>query len=77
MDDAVTVLGLDLPINFDMEFVERSIGGEDVADIAERILMVGEAYIRRNIDAPVHHILAVVIARGQPQHTWTTQAGGS
>ena len=56
------------------KFVERTVGGEHVGDVAERVLVrgqpaVAETSMRQSID-----ILAVVVARRQPQHL--DHAGG-
>jgi hypothetical protein len=44
-----------------------SVGGEHVGDVAERILLRGKPCIGRNVDAPAHHVLAFMVARGEPQ----------
>ena len=36
--------------------------------IAEGVLMGGEPGIGRDIDAPAHHVLPLVVARREPQH---------
>ena len=66
--DAVGVLRLDLAVDLDGELAERSVGGEHVGDIAEGVLMGGKPRIGRNVDAPAHDVLALVVARRQPQH---------
>ena len=65
---AVGVLGLHFAVDLDAQFAERPIGGEHVGDVAEGVLMGGKPRVGRYIDAPAHHVLAVVIARRQPQH---------
>ena len=66
--DPVGVLGLDLAVDLDAQLVKRPVGGKHVGDIAEGILVRGKPRIRRHVDAPAHHVLALVIARRQPQH---------
>src|SRR6185503_10543590 len=48
-------------------FGERTLGREGVGNIAERVLVGIEAAILRHVDAPMHDILAVMIARGEAQ----------
>ena len=64
---AVGVLRLDLALHRQAQFGERPIHGEDVADVAERVLVLGKLAVLRHVDAPADDILAVVIARRQPQ----------
>ncbi len=66
--DPLGIAGLDLAFDQDAELAEGAVGGEGVGNVAERILVLIEPAIRRNIDPPARDILAVVIARGQPQH---------
>ena len=72
--DAVGVLGLDLAVDLDAQFAERPVGGEHVGDIAERVLMGGKPGVGGDVDAPAHHVLALVVSRRQPQHL--DHAGG-
>ena len=46
---------------------QRPVGGEGVGDVAEGILLRVEPAVRRYVDAPVDHVLAVVIARRHAQ----------
>ena len=62
------------PSTSTLKFVERPVGGEHVGDVAERVLLLVEPRVRRHVDAPAHHVLAVVVARRQPQHL--DHAGG-
>ena len=71
---AVGVAGLDLAFDRDDELAERAVGGEGVADVAEGVLMLIEPAIGRHVDVPVDDVLAVMIARRQPQHL--DHAGG-
>ena len=66
--DAVGVAGLDLALDHDGEFAERALGGEGVGEVAEGVLVLVEPAIRGDVDPPARHVLAVVVARGQPQH---------
>ena len=43
--DAIGVLGLDLAIDLDPQFLERAVGGEDVGDIAEGVFVGGQPRI--------------------------------
>ena len=65
--DALRVLGLDHAVDGDGNFVKRAVGGEGMGDVAERVLVLVEPAIGGHVDAPVDHLLAVVIARRQPQ----------
>ena len=65
--DAGGVLGLDLALDHDAELRDRAGRGERMGDVAERVLAGLEPAIRRDVDPPVHHVLAVVVARRQAQ----------
>ena len=67
-DHAFGVVRIDLALDRDRQFAERPFGGEGMADVAEGVLVLVQQAILRQIDAPVDHILPVVIARGEPQH---------
>ena len=66
--DALGVAGLDLPLDQHAELAERTFGGEGMGDVAERVLVLVEPAIGGHVDAPARHILAVVVARREPQH---------
>jgi NADH-quinone oxidoreductase subunit G len=65
---AFGIVGIDFAFDRDRQFAERSLGGEEMADVAEGILVLVQQAILRQIDAPAHHVLPVVIARREPQH---------
>ena len=65
--DAGGVLHVDFALDLHGELGERAFGGEGVRDVAERILVHVEAAVLRHVDAPVHDVLAVVIARREAQ----------
>ena len=65
--DAVAVLGLDLALDQQPQGLERAVGAERVGDVAERVLLRVEPAVGRGVDAPVDHVLAVVIARRHAQ----------
>ena len=50
------------------EHVERAFRGERMGDVAEGVLMMIEPAIYGDVHTPARHVLAVVVARGQPQH---------
>ena len=62
------VLRLDFAVDLDAQASKRAVGGEDVGEIAEGVLMGVEPRVGGHVDAPADHILAFVVARGQPQH---------
>ena len=64
---AIGLLRFDLAVDRDCQFVERPVGGEGMSEVAERILVLMQDAVLRQIDAPVHHVLAVMVARGKPQ----------
>jgi hypothetical protein len=66
--DSLRIAGLDLAFHRDRKFVQRAVGGEHMGDVAEGILVLVEPAIGGHVDAPARHILAVMVARGQPQH---------
>ena len=66
--DALRVAGLDLAFDRHGELAERAIGGKGMGDVAEGVLVLVEPAIGGNVDPPARHILAVVVARSQPQH---------
>jgi hypothetical protein len=61
------VLHVDFALDMHAERVERAFGGERMGDVAERVLVHVEAAVLRDVDAPMHDVLAVVIARRQAQ----------
>ena len=65
--DAGGILHVDLALDLHAEFVERAFRREGVGDVAERVLVLVEAAVFADIDAPAHHIVAVMIARGEAQ----------
>ena len=65
---AVGVLRLDLALDLDAQLGERTVGGEDMGEVAEGVFVGGEPRVGGNVDAPADHILAVVVARREPQH---------
>ena len=65
--DAGGVLHVDLALDLHAELGERPFGGEGVGNVAERVLVNVEPAILGDIDAPVHHIVPVMIARGEAQ----------
>ena len=73
-DDAFGILGVDLAFDRDRQFAKRSLGGEGMGDVAEGVLVLVQQAILRQVDAPVYHILPVVIARREAQHL--DHAGG-
>jgi hypothetical protein len=50
------------------QLLERAVGGENMGEVAERVLVSGEPRIGGNVDAPVDHVLTLMVARGEPQH---------
>jgi hypothetical protein len=64
---AVGILRIHLALDRDSQFRQRTLGAEPVGDIAEGVLVLVELAILRHVDAPVLDILAVVIARREPQ----------
>src|SRR5205823_5353998 len=68
LDHPLGVAGLDLALDQHRELGERTGRREGVRDSAERILMAVEPAFLRQVDAPIDHILAVMVARGQPEH---------
>ena len=66
--DALGIAGLDLALDRDGELAERALGGEGMGEVAEGVLVLVEPAIRGDVDPPARHVLAVVVARGQPQH---------
>src|SRR5262249_59171065 len=66
--DSLRVGGLALALDRNRKLAEWPLGGEHVGDVAEGILVLVEPAIRGDVDAPAHHVLAVMVAWGQPQH---------
>ena len=66
--DSVGILRFDLAVDLDAQLRKRAVGGEDVGEVAEGILVGIEPRVAGDVDPPVDHILALVVARGQPQH---------
>src|SRR5262249_35211150 len=66
--DPLGVAGLDLALDRHGKLGEWPLGGEHMGDVAEGILVLVEPAIRGDVDAPARHVLAVVVAGGQPQH---------
>ena len=66
--DALGIAGLDLALDVDRQFVERAVGGEGVGDVAERVFMLIEPAIGRNVDAPACDVLAIMVARREAQN---------
>src|SRR5262245_2699542 len=66
--DSLHVTGLDLALDRHRELAEWPLGGEHVGDVAEGILVLVEPAIRGDVDAPARYVLAIVVARRQPQH---------
>ena len=64
--DAFGILRFDLALDIDAQFGERPVGGEDLGEVAEGVFM-RIARVVRDVDAPADHVLAFVIARGEPQ----------
>ena len=58
----------DLAFDLDAQCFEWSVGGQDVGEIAECILMRIETQIRGYVDPPTDNLLAFVVARCEPQH---------
>src|SRR5262249_54031680 len=67
-NDALRVAGLDLALDRHGELAKWTFGSEHMGDVAESVLVLIEPAIRGNVDAPARHVLAVVVAWGQPQH---------
>jgi len=61
------ILRLDFAFDVDAQLGERTDGIENVSYVAEGILMGRKPRVRRNVDAPSHHVLPFVVARRQPQ----------
>ena len=60
-DDAVSVLRLDLALDIDAELGQGPADAEYLGDVAERVFIRSEPRIDREVDAPAHHMLAVVV----------------
>ena len=73
-NEALRVAGLDLALDRHGKLAEWALGSEHMGDVAESVLVLIEPAIRGNVDAPARHVLAIVVARGQPQHL--DDAGG-
>src|SRR5262249_35528406 len=67
-NDPVRVGGLDLALDQHAELRERTGCREGVGEIPERVLVGVEPALLGHVDAPVGHVLSLVIARGQAQH---------
>ena len=67
-NEPVRVLGLDFPVDRDAQLLERAVGGEHMGDVAERVFMADQLGVGGDVDAPVDHILALMVARRDPQH---------
>ena len=72
--DAIGILRLDLAFDLDAQLRERAVGGEDMGEVAEGVLVGIEPRVAGNVDAPADDILAFMVARGEPQHL--DHAGG-
>src|SRR5215510_3970151 len=62
------ITGLDLALDRHGKLAEWPLGGEHMGDVAEGIFVLVEPAIRGDVDAPARHVLAVMVAWGQPQH---------
>ena len=67
-NDALRVAGLDLALDRHGKLAEWALGSEHMGDVAESVLVLIEPAIRGDVDAPARHVLAVMVAGGQPQH---------
>ena len=67
-NEPVGVLGLDFAVDGDAQFLERAVGREHMGEVAERVFVADEFGVGGNIDTPVDHILALMVARREPQH---------
>ena len=67
MHHTIGVLRIDLALHQHAKLLERAFGREDVGDVAERVLVLVELAVLGHVDPPIDDILAVVIARRQPQ----------
>src|SRR5262249_7446931 len=65
---ALRVAGLALALDRHGKLAEWALGSEHMGDVAESVLVLVEPAIRGDVDAPARHVLAVVVAWGQPQH---------
>ncbi len=61
------VLGLDLALHHDAKLRDRAARRERMGEVAERILIGFEPAVGGDLDPPVHHVLAGVVAWGEPQ----------
>ena len=67
-DQAVHVRGLDLALGRDHQAVERTLDGEGVDAVAERVGRGLEAAVAVDVDPPVDDELAVMAARREPEN---------
>jgi len=67
-DDTASVGRFDDALYADRELFERSFGGEGMGQVAEGILVLVQQAIVRTLDPPGDDVLAVMIARRQPQN---------
>jgi hypothetical protein len=65
--DAGEIIGFDQAADMDRDVGDGAIEREGVGDVAIGILAVAHAAVDGRLDAPGHHMLAVMIARRQAQ----------
>ena len=73
---AVGIFGLDFAVDIDAQGVERAIGGEDVGEVAERILTRGKLARRRTPRCASGSPYWPSWLRGVTRNTWITPAAG-
>ena len=75
LHEAGGVLGLHLALDHDTKLRDRAGRGESMGKVAERVLLGFEPAIRGDLEPPVDHVLAGVIARREPQRLDHARAG--
>src|SRR5215470_196482 len=68
------VLRFDFALGKQPQLRDRAAGGKRMDDIAERVFMRLQPAVGRHVDAPIHYVLAIVVARRQAQRL--DHAGG-
>src|SRR5215468_4671983 len=61
-------MDIDLTLDRNRQFIEESLSRERMGDIAERVLVLMQPAILRELDSPADHILSIMIARGKAEH---------
>lgn len=66
--EAIGVLRVDFAFHGDGQILERTFRRERMDNVAERVFVLMQQAILRQVDAPHDHMLPIMVARRQTQH---------